>query len=114
VLARWRQHALASRRRYSSGGHGPILILRRFGAWCRLEAANRDIAGVRLSEIVALADGLAGCSETPSDSQVYFDGDVRRVFVGIDVDVSGALLARDRAGRGGTAARPTRAWAPAG
>ena len=44
---------------------------------------------------MALANGLAGCSETPSDSQVYFDGEVRRVFVGIDVDVSELLLARD-------------------
>src|SRR5437868_630152 len=44
---------------------------------------------------MALANGLAGCSETPSDSQVYFDGGLRRVFVGIDVDVSELLLARD-------------------
>src|SRR5207302_4323509 len=59
-----------------------------------LSAANRDNAGVRLTEIMALANGLAGCTDTPPDSQVYLDGEVRRVFVGIDVDVSELLLAR--------------------
>lgn len=52
------------------------------------------MAGVRLSEIMALANRLAGCSQTPADSEVYLDGDVRRVFVGIDVDVAELLLAR--------------------
>jgi hypothetical protein len=49
---------------------------------------------VRLSEIMAMANGLAGCAQTPADSQVYIDGDVRRVFVGIDVDLGELLLAR--------------------
>jgi putative NIF3 family GTP cyclohydrolase 1 type 2 len=52
------------------------------------------MAGVRLSEIMALANRLAGCAQTPPDSEVYLDGDVRRVFVGIDVDVGELLLAR--------------------
>jgi len=43
---------------------------------------------------MALANGLAGCADTPPDSQVYLDGEVRRVFVGIDVDVAELLLAR--------------------
>ena len=43
---------------------------------------------------MAMADRLAGCSQTPADSEVYFDGDVRRVFVGIDVDLGELLLAR--------------------
>jgi hypothetical protein len=50
--------------------------------------------GVRLSEIMATANRLAGCAQTPPDSQVYLDGEVRRVFVGIDVDVGELLLAR--------------------
>ena len=49
---------------------------------------------MRLTEIMALANGLAGCAETPPDSQVYLDGEVRRVYVGIDVDVAELLLAR--------------------
>jgi hypothetical protein len=49
---------------------------------------------VRLSEIMAIANRLAGCAQTPADSQVYLDGEVRRVFVGIDVDVGELLLAR--------------------
>jgi putative NIF3 family GTP cyclohydrolase 1 type 2 len=49
---------------------------------------------VRLSEIMAMANRLAGCLQTPPDSQVYLDGEVRRVFVGIDVDVGELLLAR--------------------
>src|SRR5439155_27367503 len=44
---------------------------------------------------MAMANGLAGCAETPPDSQVYLDGEVRRVFVGIDVDVGELLLARN-------------------
>jgi hypothetical protein len=43
---------------------------------------------------MALANRLAGCAQTPPDSQVYLDGDVRRVFVGIDVDLGELLLAR--------------------
>ena len=43
---------------------------------------------------MAMANRLAGCVETPPDSQVYLDGDVRRVFVGIDVDLGELLLAR--------------------
>lgn len=43
---------------------------------------------------MATANRLAGCDQTPSDSQVYLDGEVRRVFVGIDVDVGELLLAR--------------------
>src|ERR1700675_2620253 len=57
-------------------------------------AANRDNARVRLSEIMALANGLGGCADTPPDSQVYLDGDVRRVYVGIDIDVAELLLAK--------------------
>jgi hypothetical protein len=49
---------------------------------------------VRLTEIMALANGLAGCAETPPDSEVYLDGEVRRVYVGIDIDVGELLLAR--------------------
>ena len=49
---------------------------------------------MRLSEIMAIANRLAGCAQTPPDSEVYLDGDVRRVFVGIDVDLAELLLAR--------------------
>jgi len=49
---------------------------------------------VRLSEIMAMANRLAGCAQTPPDSHVYVDGEVRRVFVGIDVDLGELLLAR--------------------
>jgi hypothetical protein len=49
---------------------------------------------VRLTEIMAPANGLAGCADTPSDSEVYLDGEVRRVYVGIDIDVAELLLAR--------------------
>jgi hypothetical protein len=52
------------------------------------------MAGVRLSEIMALTNRLAGCAQTPPDSEVYLDGDVRRVLVGIDVDVGELLLAK--------------------
>ncbi len=44
---------------------------------------------------MAMALALAGCSQTPADSQVYIDGDVRRVFAGIDVDLGELLLARE-------------------
>ena len=43
---------------------------------------------------MSLADRLAGCEQTPADSQVYLDGDVRRVLFGIDIDVGELLLAR--------------------
>src|SRR5260370_39352386 len=56
--------------------------------------SDRHTAGVRLSEIMAMANRLAGCAQTPPDSQVYIDGEVRRVFVGIDVDLGELLLAR--------------------
>jgi hypothetical protein len=49
---------------------------------------------VRLTEIMALANGLAGFADTPPDSEVYLDGEVRRVYVGIDVDIAELLLAR--------------------
>ena len=49
---------------------------------------------MRLSEIMGIANSLAGCAHTPADSQVYLDGEVRRVFVAIDVDVGELLLAR--------------------
>ncbi len=49
---------------------------------------------MRLSEIMALANELAGCTTTPADSQVYLDGEVRRVLFGIDVDLGELLLAR--------------------
>ena len=41
-----------------------------------------------------MANRLAGCAETPADSQVYLDGEVRRVYVGIDIDVGELLLAQ--------------------
>ena len=53
------------------------------------------IAAMRLTEVMALADQLAGRERTPEDSQVYLDGDVRRVLFGIDVDVDELLLARE-------------------
>ena len=43
---------------------------------------------------MALANGLAGCADTPPDSEVYLDGEVRRVYVGIDIDVGELFLAR--------------------
>jgi putative NIF3 family GTP cyclohydrolase 1 type 2 len=61
---------------------------------------------VRLSEIMALANRLAGCAETPADSEVCVDGDVRRVFVGIDVDLSELLLARELGADGVIAHHP--------
>jgi hypothetical protein len=44
---------------------------------------------------MALANELAGCEQTPADSQIYLDGDVRRVLFGIDIDVGELLLARE-------------------
>jgi putative NIF3 family GTP cyclohydrolase 1 type 2 len=61
---------------------------------------------VRLSEIMAIANGLAGCAETPPDSEVYLDGDVRRVYVGIDVDVAELLLAKSLGADGVIAHHP--------
>src|SRR5207237_8474320 len=62
--------------------------------------AGEDNAGVRLSEIMAMANRLAGVDQTPPDSQVFLDGDVRRVFVGIDVDLGELLLARSPGAEG--------------
>jgi hypothetical protein len=56
--------------------------------------SKSDNADVRLSEIMAMANRLAGCHETAPDSQVYLDGEVRRVFAGIDIDIGELLLAR--------------------
>src|SRR5256886_9134083 len=67
---------------------------------------DRDNAGVRLSEIMATANRLAGCDQTPTDSQVYVDGEVRRVFVGIDVDLGELLLARSLGADGVIAHHP--------
>jgi putative NIF3 family GTP cyclohydrolase 1 type 2 len=61
---------------------------------------------VRLSEIMALANRLAGCEHTPPDSQVYIDGDVRRVFCGIDIDLGELLLARQLGADGVIAHHP--------
>jgi putative NIF3 family GTP cyclohydrolase 1 type 2 len=72
-------------------------------AYCLLEgwsepavhAETSIIATVmRLTEIMELANRLAGCDATPADSQVYVDGQVRRVLFGIDVDLGEILLAR--------------------
>lgn len=41
-----------------------------------------------------MANSLAGCADTPPDSQVYLDGEVRRLYVGIDIDVAELLLAK--------------------
>ena len=60
-----------------------------------MAGTNGDNAGVRLSEIMGLANQLAGCAQTPADSEVYIDGDVRRVFAGIDVDLGELFLARE-------------------
>ena len=49
---------------------------------------------MRLSDIMAIANRLAGCKQTPADSEVYLDGEVHRVFAGIDIDVGELLLAR--------------------
>jgi hypothetical protein len=61
---------------------------------------------VQLSEIMAMANRLAGCAQTPADSQVYVDGDVRRVFFGIDVDLGELLLARSLGADGVIAHHP--------
>jgi len=61
---------------------------------------------VRLSEIMAMANSLAGCAKTPPDSEIYLDGDVRRVFVGIDIDVGELLLARQLGADGVIAHHP--------
>jgi putative NIF3 family GTP cyclohydrolase 1 type 2 len=55
---------------------------------------------------MATANSLAGCAETPPDSQVYLDGEVRRVFVGIDVDVGELLLAKSLGADGVIAHHP--------
>jgi hypothetical protein len=61
---------------------------------------------VRLSDIMAMANRLAGCEQTPPDSQVYLDGEVGRVFVGIDVDLGELLLARSLGADGVIAHHP--------
>lgn len=43
---------------------------------------------------MAVANSLAGCADTPPDSEVYLDGEVHRVYVGIDIDVAELLLAK--------------------
>jgi hypothetical protein len=43
---------------------------------------------------MSLADRLAGCEQTPADSQVYIDGEVQRVLFGIDIDLGELMLAR--------------------
>lgn len=55
---------------------------------------------------MAMANGLADCTHTPADSQVYLDGEVRKVFVGIDVDVAELLLARELGADGVIAHHP--------
>ena len=55
---------------------------------------------------MAMANRLAGCTQTPPDSEVYLDGDVRRVFVGIDVDLGEMLLARSLGADGVIAHHP--------
>lgn len=55
---------------------------------------------------MALANELAGCRETPADSQVYLDGEVHRVFAGIDVDLGELFLARELGADGVIAHHP--------
>jgi hypothetical protein len=64
------------------------------------------MTGVRLTEIMALANGLAGCAVTPPDSEVHLDGEVRRVYVGIDIDIGELLLARTLGADGVVAHHP--------
>ena len=53
-----------------------------------------------------MANSLADCVQTPPDSQVYLDGEVRKVFVGIDIDVGELLLARELGADGVIAHHP--------
>jgi len=99
LLEGWGKAAVAPAIGSGIGGHARILIPGR-------PTSSRDNAGVRLSEIMAMANQLAGCAQTPADSQVYLDGEVRRVFVGIDVDVSELLLARSLGADGVIAHHP--------
>jgi putative NIF3 family GTP cyclohydrolase 1 type 2 len=69
---------------------------------------------VRLSEIMAMANRLAGCVQTPPDSEVHLDGEVRRVFVGIDVDIGELFLARSLGADGVIAHHPVGARARLG
>lgn len=64
------------------------------------------MTGVRLSAIMALANRLAGCAQTPADSEVYLDGEVHRVFAGIDVDLGELFLARQLGADGVIAHHP--------
>lgn len=52
---------------------------------------------MRLEDILAWSARRAGCDEVPADSQVYVEApaDVRRVLVGVDIDVGELLYARD-------------------
>lgn len=51
---------------------------------------------MRLQDILDWSAALAGCDAVPADSQVYLEapGDVRRVLVGVDIDVAELLFAR--------------------
>lgn len=53
-----------------------------------------------------MANSLAGCAQTPADSEVYLDGEVHRVFTGIDVEVGELLLARELGADGVIAHHP--------
>jgi putative NIF3 family GTP cyclohydrolase 1 type 2 len=55
---------------------------------------------------MGLANQLAGCAETPADSEVYLDGEVHRVFAGIDVDLGELFLARELGADGVIAHHP--------
>lgn len=55
---------------------------------------------------MALANQQAGCTQTPADSEVYVDGDVHRVFAGIDVDLGELFLARELGADGVIAHHP--------
>ena len=55
---------------------------------------------------MAMVNRLASCAQTPPDSEVYVDGEVRRVFVGVDVDLGELLLARSLGADGVIAHHP--------
>ena len=52
---------------------------------------------MNLGEILTWTSEWAGCAQVPADSQVYLEApaDVRRVLVGIDIDVAELLVARE-------------------
>jgi len=111
-LEGWGEAALATSPSIGSriGRHGRILIVLNAPTPTLPRKRGRerqgDNAGVRLSEIMAMANRLAGVDQTPPDSQVFLDGDVRRVFVGIDVDLGELLLARSLGAEGVIAHHP--------